>query len=77
MMQDKTTTIEQDLGQIADMLLLNGTLTECPALVHGKMGLAVFFFHYAQYTGNELFADYAMDLIGEIMNKLHMNSPAD
>ena len=39
--------IEQDLQQIADMLVLNGTLTECPGLVYGKMGIAVFFFHYA------------------------------
>ena len=41
------------------------------------MGIAVFFFHYARHTGNELFADYAMDLIGETMNQIHINSPAD
>ena len=75
--QIQLTRIEQDLRQIADMLLLNGTLTECPGLVHGKMGIAVFFFHYALYTGNELFADYAMDLIGETLNQIHVNSPAD
>ena len=74
---DYQTRMEKELGQIADMLMLNGTLTECPGLVHGKMGVAVFFFHYAQYTGNELFADYAMDLIGEMMNQIHVNSPAD
>ena len=56
--------IKKDTQQIADMLLLNGTLTESPGLVHGKIGIAVFFFHYAQYTGNGLYADYAMDLIG-------------
>jgi len=44
--QDQAKTIEQDLEQIADMLLLNGTLTECPGLVHGKMGIAVFFFNH-------------------------------
>jgi hypothetical protein len=69
--------IENDLRQIADMLLLNGTLTECAGLIHGKIGIAIFFFHYAQYTNNELFADYAMDLIGEIFNQIHVNSPAD
>jgi len=71
------TEIEQNLRQIADMLLLNGTLTECPGLVHGKTGIAVFFFHYAQYTGNMLFADYAMDLIDETLSQIHVNSPAD
>jgi hypothetical protein len=77
MIQDQMTTIERDLKQIADMLLLNGTLTECPGLVHGKMGIAVFFFHYAQYSDNELFADYAMDLIDEMLSQIHVNSPAD
>jgi len=76
-MQTQLKIREQNLRQIADMLLLNGTLTECPGLVHGKMGIAVFFFHYAQFTGNELFADYAMDLIGEMLNQIHVNSPAD
>lgn len=69
--------IEQDLRKISDMLLLNGTLTECPGLVHGKIGIAIFFFHYAKLTGNELFADYAMDLIGEMLEQIHVNSPAD
>ncbi|MDR1371080.1 MAG: hypothetical protein LBJ72_13305 [Dysgonamonadaceae bacterium] len=45
--------------------------------MHGKIGIAVFFFHYAQYTGHALFADYAMDLIGEMLNQIHVNSPAD
>ncbi len=69
--------IKKDTQQIADMLLLNGTLTESPGLVHGKIGIAVFFFHYAQYTGNGLYADYAMDLIDEMLNQIHINSPAD
>ena len=37
-MQDQTTVIRQ----IADMPLLNGTLTDCSGLVHGKMGIAIF-----------------------------------
>ena len=48
-MQDQSTTIEQHLCQIADMLLLNGTLTDCPGFIHGKTGMAIFFFHYARY----------------------------
>jgi len=68
---------EQNLSQIAHMLLLNGTLTECPGLVYGKMGIAVFFFHYARYTNNILFADYALDLIIEMQNQIHVSSRAD
>jgi len=69
--------LEQGLGKIADMLLLNGTLTECPGLVHGKIGIAVFFFHFAQHTRNDFFADYAMDLIDEMLNQIHINSSAN
>lgn len=69
--------IKKDLQQIVDMLLLNGTLTESPGLVSGKIGIAIFFFHYAQFTKNNLFADYAMDLIDEMLNQIHINSPAD
>ena len=77
MKEEQLDKIEQDLRQIADMLLLNGTLTECPGLVHGKMGISIFFFHYARCTGNELFADYAMDLFDEMLSQIHVNSPAD
>jgi hypothetical protein len=77
MVQYQSSTIKKCLSQIVDMLMLNGTLTECPGLAHGKMGITTFFFHYAQFTGNELFADYAMDMIGEMLNQIHVNSPAD
>ncbi|MFV0271360.1 MAG: hypothetical protein ACK5HZ_06725 [Macellibacteroides fermentans] len=70
-------TVEEQLAQIANILLINGTLTECPGLVHGKTGVAIFFFHYARYTENMLFADYAFDLIGLIQNQIHVNSSAD
>lgn len=75
--QINLTKIEIELQQIADMLLLNGTLTECPGLIHGKMGVAIFFFHYAKYVGNDLFVEYAMDLISEMLDQMHINSPAD
>ena len=77
MAHNQLSTIEKQLQQIAEMLLLNGTITECPGLIHGKMGVAVFFFHYTQYTDNTLFADYAIDLIGEMQQQIHANSPAD
>lgn len=77
MIQNKKGTIEKQLQQIADMLVLNGTLTECPGLVHGKMGISIFFFHYAKFTTNDLFADYAMDVIGKMLEQIHTNSSAD
>ena len=71
------TEIEYDLQKTSDILILNGTLTESPGLIHGKTGIAIFFFHYSQYTKNLLFADYAMDIIYEIQNQIHSNSLAN
>jgi hypothetical protein len=39
-----------------------------------KPELPFSFFHYAQYIGNMLFADYAMDLIGEMRQLLNKNN---
>lgn len=76
MLENNFIQIKKDLQQITNMLLLNGTLSECPGLVHGKMGIAVFFFHYARFTKHELFADYAMDVISEMLGQIHVDSPA-
>ena len=72
-----STKTEQQLRQITYMLLLNGTLVGCSGLIHGKMGIAIFFFFCARHTGNGLFEEYALDLIGEIQEQIHANSPTD
>jgi len=77
MKQEKLAKIEQDLRQIAEILILNGTLTECSGLINGKTGIAIFFFHYAKLTKNSLYEEYANDLIEEIIKQLHNSSPAD
>ena len=77
MKQEKLIIVKKQLSQIVDMLILNGTLTECPGLIHGKIGLSIFFFHYARYSHNILFSNYAIELINEIQNQIHINSSAD
>ena len=57
-------------------LIINGTLTDCPGLFYGKIGIAVFFFHYARQTGNVLFQDYAIDLIEEIQKQITVDISA-
>lgn len=69
--------VKKDLQQISDMLLLNGTLAESPGLVNGKIGIAIFFFHYALFDNNDIYLDYAMDLIDEMLNQMDINSPTD
>jgi len=73
----KITDIERKLRQNVEILLLYGTLIDCPGIVHGKTGIAIFFLHYARYTNNKLFEKYASDLIVEIQEQIHVNSPAD
>ena len=77
MTEHRCIELEQELRQLVGLLLLNGTLTNCPGLVHGKIGITIFFFHYARYSGNMLFADYAMDLIGKTLEQIHAMSRAD
>ena len=67
----------EELKYIVDILILNGTITDCPGLVHGKTGIAIFFFHYARLTKNVLYEEYANDLVREILLQIHINSPAD
>lgn len=69
--------MDDRLQHIANTLLLNGSLTECPGLIHGKMGIALFFYHYAQYTGNRIFSDYAFELLEKIMDQIHATYRAD
>ncbi len=64
------------LEQIEQTLIINGTITEQSGLFYGKTGIAVFFFHYAQKTGNELFQKYAIDLIEEIQKQITITDSA-
>ena len=58
------------LEKVAHKLIINGTLTEQCGLFYGKIGIAVFFFNYARYTGNELYWNYGMDLIEETQKQI-------
>jgi len=60
----------KQLIHISETLLLNGSLLYNPGLIHGKMGIVIFLFHYARYAGNELFEDYAMFLIEKAQKQL-------
>ncbi len=65
------------LQEIADWLLLQGTLNECPGLIYGKTGIALFFFHYARYTSDKLFEEYAWDLLEQSQLQIHANFRPD
>lgn len=63
------------LRRISDHLMLHASFSKEPGLFHGKMGIVLFFVHYAQYTGStnhELFAEL---LLEEIYRDITFQTP--
>jgi hypothetical protein len=69
--------VDLRLHRIADVLLLNGNFIYNPGLLNGKMGIAIFLYHYAQQTGNEIYETYAGELIDEICGMISTQTPVD
>jgi hypothetical protein len=65
------------LPDIANHLLINGSLVYLSGLSYGKTGIAVFLYHYARYTDNPLFGDYASDLIKQAKSQIHEDYPLE
>ena len=61
---------EKILKQISEILIKQGISIADPGLLHGKMGVIIFFFHYARYTGNPSFEEYAMVLMDKIQEQI-------
>jgi len=58
-------------------LLLNSSFINNLGLMHGKMGISIFFFHLARQTKNQIYEDYAGELIDEIYEEITANTPVD
>ena len=65
------------LQQIADTLMINGGFLSNTGLYTGEMGLALFFFHYANYSENEAYWDYAFRLLGKVQGRIYEETPID
>jgi len=66
--------IASRLQRIANLLLLNASIIDNLGLLNGKMGIAIFFYHYAYHTGNEMYEVKAGELIDEIYGEIHQNT---
>jgi len=66
--------IENRLHRIANVLLLNASFIDNPGLLNGKMGIAIFFYHYSRYTKNKIYEDYAGELIDEIYEEINTST---
>lgn len=61
------------LKAIADCQLLFSSFNADQSLFNGKTGIMLFFFHYARFTGNHYYEDFA----GELLNDVCMNLSVD
>lgn len=57
----------------ADILLYNSIFTNQLGLLEGKMGMVIFFYIYSSYTSNNLYYDFAGELLDEIIANLSYN----
>jgi len=62
--------VEKILKYISETLIQNEVNVSNPGLIYGKMGLAVFYFHYARYTGDQSFEEYAMILMEKLQEQI-------
>ena len=69
--------IEQQSEKIAEILLLTGNLNPSCGLLHGRIGIAIFFFHYARYTGNRLFETVGVDLAHSVSEQIERTKIPD
>jgi len=69
--------MDQTLKYISETLMQHVNTVLSPGLLHGKMGLAIFFFHYAQYMDETAFEEQAMELINNVQEKIHQHYDID
>ena len=63
------------LDRIANHLIMNSSFEKDLGLYHGKMGIVIFFAHYAKYTKKEIYNDFASRFLEEIYTDIHNDTP--
>jgi hypothetical protein len=74
-MEDLTHTNDELLLRIARHLIMHASFLTDLGLYHGKMGVVLFFAHYARYTGEIMYDEFAGNLIDEIQEEIHADIP--
>ena len=64
--------MDKILQKIANLLILNLQNCENNGLIKGKMGIAVFLYHYSRYASQPVYNKQADDLLDEIFAMLEM-----
>jgi len=65
------------LLRIARHLTMQASFIPDLGLYHGKMGIVLFFAHYARYTKNRLYDEFAGELLDEIYDEIHTGLPVN
>lgn len=67
--------MKKELRKIADYLLLNSQYMQNLGLFHGKMGIVVALYAYANKYDDKLLEEYAWDLFQQVYEGVHSNMP--
>lgn len=67
--------MNKELRKIADYLLLKSSYVRDIGLFHGKMGVVVALYAYANYYDDKILEDYAWDLLQQIYDAVYNDMP--
>ena len=67
--------MKQSMKRIAEALVQRGMNIPGLGLLKGKMGVVIFFYHYARFTGDKSYAEHAMKLMDMIQEQLLVMDP--
>lgn len=73
-MQYKKPELEE---RISNMLLLNASFITNVGLMHGKMGISIYFYHLARKTNNKIYEEFAGELLDEIFSEINSRTSQD
>lgn len=65
------------MEQLVDHLVLNSSFIPYTGLYNGKMGTVIFFTHFARYTNNPLYDDFASMLLDEVYEDVYTQLPVN
>lgn len=66
---------EKRLIRIVNQNILYGSFNPDPGLFNGRMGMVIFFFHYARNTGNEWYENFAGEILDDIYEDITDDMP--
>lgn len=65
------------LKRIVSHLIIHASGLDNQGLYYGKTGVVLFFAHYARYTGNPVYEDFASELLNEVYEDLTDDTPVN